>query len=90
MFPIVITVAFMIFLLGSLAFVAFWVGVNHEHRTTTRQWARRAITAEAITEILAHALAERGIDGGGSPLTDDEIAAFNKIEQQFRSRTSEN
>lgn len=89
MFPIIITVAFMIFLLGSLAFVMFWVGVNYEHRTTTRQWARRAITAEAITEILAHALAERGIDGG-SPLTADEIAAFNKIEQQFRSRTSEN
>lgn len=89
MFPILITVSFMIFLLGSLSFVMFWVGVNHEHRTTTRQWARRAITAEAITEILAHALAERGIDGG-APLTSDEIAAFNKIEQQFGSRTSEN
>jgi hypothetical protein len=89
MFPILITVAFMIFLLGSLSFVMFWVGVNYEHRTTTRQWARRAITAEAITEILAHSLAERGHDTGVA-LSRDEIAAFNKIEQQFRSRTSEN
>jgi hypothetical protein len=84
MIEIAFTLAVGTLFLLSLAYVMFWAGVNHEHRRSTRPWARRALTAEAIAQILACALIE-GPDFDEAALSPEEAAVFEEAVRQFGS-----
>lgn len=80
---ITVTILYTAITLGAVAFLFYWLGAGDEQRQT-RYWARRALTAENIAEILNSANNEHlrrihSLEDGTRPLSDVEARYFEQI-----------